>query len=305
MKILILGNSSIFQRKVYLGLKNFKNIKIEIASRRKIIKKKFISKSYNSYNEALNKTEASLVYISLINSEHYKWALESLNKNKHVVIDKPITTKDIETKNLIKVAKKRKLMLSEAIVFQYDLRFKKLSKELNLNKYTKIFCYFHIPKLHKNNFRYIKKYGGGCFNDMSPYATYLINFFFRNKNFAIIKNKKYFVNKLINRFDLSLRSKKVSLETSFSFDNNYKNQIEIHNNSKIFFIDYFFSPPINKKLKIKVYNKLKLHKKIIIFNRQNIFYSYFADIFKLIKKNKFNFFYKEIEDREKIKKKIS
>ena len=81
---------------------------------------------------------------------------------------------------------------------------------------------------------------------MSPYATYLINFFFKNKNFAIVKNKKYFVNKLINRFDLSLRSKKVSLETSFSFDNSYKNQIEIHNNSKIFFIDYFFHPQLTK-----------------------------------------------------------
>ena len=140
---------------------------------------------------------------------------------------------------------------------------------------------------------------------MSPYASYLINFFFKNKKYTFIKNNKYYFNKLINKFDISLRSKKVSLDASFSFDNDYKNQIEIHNNSKIFYIDYFFSPPINKKLKIKVYDKLKSNQKIINFNRQNVFYSYFVDIFKLIKKNKFNFFYKEINDREKIKKKIS
>ena len=305
MKILILGNSSIFKRKVYLGLKNFRNLEIEVASRGKVIKKKLISKSYNSYSDALNKTEAKLVYISLINSEHYKWALKALNKHKHVIVDKPITTSFNETKNLIKIAKKKKLLLSEAIVFQYDLRFKKVTENLDLNKSTKIFCKFHIPKLQKNNFRYFRKYGGGCLNDMSPYASYLINFFFKNKNFTFIKNNKYYFNKLINKFDISLRSKKVSLDASFSFDNDYKNQIEIHNNSKIFYIDYFFSPPINKKLKIKVYDKLKSNQKIINFNRQNVFYSYFVDIFKLIKKNKFNFFYKEINDREKIKKKIS
>jgi len=201
--------------------------------------------------------------------------------------------------------KKKKLLLSEAIVFQYDLRFKKVTENLDLNKSTKIFCKFHIPKLQKNNFRYFRKYGGGCLNDMSPYASYLINFFFKNKKYTFIKNNKYYFNKLINKFDISLRSKKVSLDASFSFDNDYKNQIEIHNNSKIFYIDYFFSPPINKKLKIKVYDKLKSNQKIINFNRQNVFYSYFVDIFKLIKKNKFNFFYKEINDREKIKKKIS
>ena len=305
MKILILGNSSIFQRKAYFGLRKIKNLKIEIASKREIKKKKSISKVYTSYDEALKNSDANLVYVSLINSEHYKWALKALNKNKHVVVDKPITTNLHEIKTLIKVASKKKLLLSEVIVFHYDLRFKKMINDMNFKKITKIFCKFHIPKLHKNNFRYFKKYSGGCFQDMSPYASYLINFFFKNKRFSIIKNDKYYKNKLINGFDLSLKSKKIYLEASFSFDNNYKNEIEIHNNSKIFFIDYFFSPPINKKLKIKINDLSKFNNKIINFNRQNVFYSYFYNIFNLIKKNKYNFFYKEIENLAKIKKKIT
>ena len=305
MKILILGNSSIFQRKIYFALKKFNNLKIEVASRSNVRKKKFITKRYSTYNEALKKTDAKIVYVSLINSEHYKWASKALNMNKHVIIDKPLSINHNQTKKLIKIAIKKKLLLSEAIVFQYDLRFQKIIKLINFKKFTKIFCKFHIPKLEKNNFRNLKRYGGGCFQDMSPYAYYLINFFFLRKKYTLVKDNKHHYKKLKKNFKLFLSSKNITLKASFSFDKNYKNEIEIHNNSKIYFIDYFFSPPINKKLKLKIYDSLKLKSKTINFDRQNVFYSYLYLIFKLIKKKKYNFFYKEIENLDKIKKKIS
>ena len=44
MKVLILGNSNIFQRKIYFALKKFKNIEIEVASKRKINKNLKIKK---------------------------------------------------------------------------------------------------------------------------------------------------------------------------------------------------------------------------------------------------------------------
>ena len=36
MKILVIGNSNIFKRKVYFALKKIKKLQIEVASRRKI-----------------------------------------------------------------------------------------------------------------------------------------------------------------------------------------------------------------------------------------------------------------------------
>lgn len=80
MKILVLGNSDIFQRKVYPALNQLKKIRIELASRKKIKENYDIQKSYDSYENALKKTKAKIVYISLINSEHFKWAIKSLKK---------------------------------------------------------------------------------------------------------------------------------------------------------------------------------------------------------------------------------
>ena len=300
MKILILGNSNIFKKKIYPALRCFKKLFIEMASRSEIEKKYKIDKSYLSYDEALKKTDAKIVYISLINSEHYKWAIKAMNLNKHVIIDKPITLSLANTKKLIKLANKKKVLLSESIVFQNDLRFKKMITKLDLNKTTQIYCKFHIPKLENDNFRNFKKYGGGCFEDMSPYAAYLIYFFFKNKNYSIKSNKK-----TLKGFKLQLQSKNIFFNASFSFNDEYKNEIYIHNKAKTYFINYFLSPPIDKKLSLKIFDNVKLKKHTINFPKQNVFYPYFCEFFKVLIKRKYNFSYDQINKTSKIKKKIS
>ena len=305
MKILVLGNSSIFQRKIYPALKKLKNVKIELASKRKISTNLKISKYYQSYDEALKETDAKIVYISLINSEHYTWAIKSLNKDKHVIIDKPIALNLNQTKKIIDLASKKKLLLSETIVFHKHLQFEKTFLKLDLSKPTKILCKFHIPKLKKNNFRNYKKYGGGCFQDMSPYASYLIYIFFNKKKYFLKSQKKLNKKGIINNFNIFIKSKNILLEASFSFDSSYKNEIMIENKSKIYYLDYAFSPPINKSLKLLLYNKTLNKKYKINYIKQNTFYTYFNHLFKILRKNKYNYFYKEIYEIAKIKAKIS
>ena len=304
MKVLILGNSNIFQRKIYFALKKFKNIEIEVASKRKINKNLKIKKNYFSYNEAINNTEAKLVYISLINSKHCYWALKSLKNNKHVIVDKPLALNFEQSNKLLKLAIKKKLLLSEAIVFQYHDQFKKILSRINVEKTTIISSKFHIPRLKKKNFRNYKRYGGGCFQDMSAYAAYLIYIFIKNKKYSLKKN-------LINKngcsesFDLTIKSKNIFLNSKFSFNSKYENNIIITNKSKKYFINFAFSPPIYKSLDVMVFDQMKKRRYKIHFKKQNTFYTYFDKIFNVIKKKNYNFFYKEIKELAKIKKKIS
>ena len=136
MKILVLGNSSIFNRKVLPALIKFKNVSIEVASKRQIKKNGLYAKTYNTYQVAIQKTKAKIVYISLINSKHYFWAKKCLEQKKHVIVDKPITINSKELLNLTLLAKKHKLFISEAIVFQYHKQFKALVNKIDLKKIT-------------------------------------------------------------------------------------------------------------------------------------------------------------------------
>ena len=305
MRILILGNSDIFKKKIYFALKKFRKIKIELASRRNISKQIIINKRYSSYNKAINTTKAKIVYISLINSMHFKWALKSLNNNKHVIVDKPLTADFKDTKKLLNLARKKNLLLMESIVFHYHNQFKDIISKINLRKKTKITAKFHIPKLEKKNYRNFLKYDGGCFQDMSPYASYLIYIFFANKNYLL--NKQHIKNKngLVNSFSIRVKCKNITLNASYSFNAAYKNEIQIFNNSKKYSINYVFSPPINKPLTVEIFDYIKRKKYKVNFIKQNIFHAYFKEIFKIIRVKKYHSFYNEIEDIAKIKEKIS
>ena len=305
MRILIIGNSDIFKKKIYFALKKFKKIKIELASRRKISKQIKINKKYSSYNKAIKTTKAKIVYISLINSMHFKWALKSLNNNKHVIVDKPITADFKDTKKLLNLARKKNLLLTESIVFHYHNQFNNIISKINLRKKTKITTKFHIPKLKKKNYRNFLKYNGGCFQDMSPYASYLIYIFFKNKKYLLSKQHIKNKNGLVNSFSISVKYKNITLNASYSFNSAYKNEIQIFNNSKKYSINYVFSPPINKPLTVEIFDYIKRKKYKVNFIKQNIFHAYFKEIFKIIRVKKYHNFYNEIEDIAKIKEKIS
>ena len=69
---------------------------------------------YRNYNYALKHSNADLVYISLPNSYHYYWAKKALNKNYHVIVDKPISENYSQAKSLIKIAKRKKKINSRS-----------------------------------------------------------------------------------------------------------------------------------------------------------------------------------------------
>ena len=304
MKLLVLGNSSILNRKVLPALNKFKNLKIELASKRKIKRDIAYVKTYNSYEDAIKKTTAKIVYISLINSKHYFWAKKCLEYKKHVIVDKPITVNSRELVSLVLLAKKKNLFISETIVFHHHKQFNQLIKKINLKKLIKIKTYFHIPKLDKTNFRNNSKLGGGCYQDMSSYAAYMIKFFFKNQKPIIKKKIHSFYKGNSNSFSFEAMTSNIFLKCSFSFNKSYKNYMKINSNKKEYKINYVFSPPIDQSLTMLVINTKSKKNNAISFKTQNTFYTYFNMVFNIIKNKKFNFFYKELNQIAKIKNEI-
>ena len=179
MKILILGCSDIAIRRIIPAIKKISNLKFDIASKSKKKQNYGQGEWFKNYDTALKKTNASIVYVSLVNADHFIYAKKALNLNKHVIVDKPITLSLKKTLFLIKLARKKKLLLTEALVFHYHRQFELIKRIIkkNKNNIKKIIMKFCIPKPKKNNFKLSKKLGGGCLNDMSPYAINVIRNF--------------------------------------------------------------------------------------------------------------------------------
>ncbi len=73
-----------------------------------------IPTAYGSHEALLKDPNVDIVYISNVNSQHYRWAKAALEAGKHVVCEKPCTVSERQTRELFAIARQRKLFLMEA-----------------------------------------------------------------------------------------------------------------------------------------------------------------------------------------------
>jgi predicted dehydrogenase len=81
------------------------------------------------YSDLLQNTEINAIVIATPISTHYKLALEALQKNKHVFVEKPLTSSVKEAEHLIQEASNRNLTLHVDHTFAYTPAVRKI-KEL-------------------------------------------------------------------------------------------------------------------------------------------------------------------------------
>ena len=282
LKVLILGYSNLVRRKIINVLKK-NDIEFCIASLSSKKKEKKSYKWFKNYEEGLNQSNANLVYISLPNSFHYHWAKKALEKGYHVIVDKPITENLKQAKKLIKIAKKNKKLISEAIVFNYHKQFAEAVKLLNgVEKIKHVHANFAIPLPKKNKILMSKKLSGGCLMDSGPYAAAIARLFCNGKlirlNKIIRKNKKG----LIVSFVILCKFSKTTYSGFFCFGGEYTNNLSLFSHNKYVELNRVFSAPSDEKLTVLFKTKNILYKKQI--NKDDTFNNYLREIFKLLKK---------------------
>lgn len=90
----------------------------------KVLASSFDIKSiYTDYAEFLSSSEFDTVYVGIINTMHFQYALEALMANKHVILEKPFTVTLEEAQTLAEIAKSKKLFIWEAITTLYYPNF--------------------------------------------------------------------------------------------------------------------------------------------------------------------------------------
>ena len=286
------------------AIKKLKHLEYSICSRSNKInlKKKIL---FNDYDEALLKSDSTIVYISLINSLHFKYAKKALEKGFNVIVDKPITTSFYETRELLQLAKRKKLLLSEATVYNYHKVFDKMLRICNgIKNILHIQAYFNLS--FKKDLKEIIKIKADCEQDMAPYASSIIRLFTNNKieNLKVLKN--YFnKNKIVKDFYVLTKHKNCTFFGSFAFKRNaYMNQITFFTKNKIVTSPHkIFTLPPNKPVFITLKEKDKIKK--IKIEKDDCLRNFFKKVLKAMKNKNFNYFYNNILRDAIVRKKIN
>jgi Predicted dehydrogenases and related proteins len=139
-----------------------------------------IEKSYGSYEELLMDKDIDVVYVAMINSEHYQYALKALEHGKHVICEKPFTLKKEEAQYLFKVAGERKLFIAEAqkAVFLPVMRdIRQLLADGKLGRMHFADFTSSCSSVY-NEWLHSEKAGGGALYGNASYSVHLARYLF-------------------------------------------------------------------------------------------------------------------------------
>lgn len=265
MRIGILGTASIAYQRFLPALKKCKDAEfVGIASRDIENTRKFTEtfggKGYGSYEELLEDPSIDAVYIPLPPALHYEWGKKALLHGKHVLMEKPFTTNEKDTKELLDLAKEKGLIVYENYMFLYHSqlqRVKDVIKSKLLGEIRLFRMAFAFPKRGEGDFRYTKELGGGALLDCGGYpvrlALELLGDSAKVVQAKLVTPKEYDVDLYGNA--VLENDEGMVAQISFGMDNSYQCDLEVMGSegylkaSRIFTAGSDLRPPVQVLVK--------------------------------------------------------
>lgn len=137
---------------------------------------------YTDLEEALTNPNTDTVYVATPNHLHYEMTKASLLAGKHVICEKPFTLKEAQAQELAEIAKRKQLILLEAITNLYLENFAVLKEELaNLGDIKIVDCNYSQYSSRYDAFKegviapaFDPEKGGGALRDLNIYNIHLV-----------------------------------------------------------------------------------------------------------------------------------
>lgn len=142
-----------------------------------LAKKYSLSRVFFNYEELLA-SDVEVVYIGLLNDLHVEYSKKAIEANKHVICEKPISFSLNELEKLNALAKKKGVMLFEAMSIYHMPAFKQLQQDVKLVGDLKLcnFNYSQMSRRYKGFHEgtalpavFDKDHNGGCLRDLNVY----------------------------------------------------------------------------------------------------------------------------------------
>ena len=181
MNIGILGTSEIAFRRFLPALEKFPQITYAgvatwTTEKAKSFVDTFGGKIYEGYDALLADRNIEAVYVPLPPALHFEWGKKVLQAGKHLLMEKPFTTKLKNTNELLSLANERGLTIHENYMFLYHRQLAKIKELILSGDLGDVRLYrmsFGFPKRAENDFRYNRGLGGGALLDCGGYPVRL------------------------------------------------------------------------------------------------------------------------------------
>jgi predicted dehydrogenase len=134
-------------------------------------------KAYGSYEDLYQDANVDVIYIATPHAFHYENTLEALKAKKAVLCEKPIALNATQAKQMIEIARSKKVFLMEAIWTNFMPHLEKVAEITTQQKYGALttinaeFCF--KPEYNPESRLFNPDLGGGALLDIGIYPVYL------------------------------------------------------------------------------------------------------------------------------------
>lgn len=156
-------------------------------------------KIFKDYKD-IKSTDIDAVVIATPLNTHYEIAKYFFNNNKHILIEKPLTSTSGEAEDLIKIAKKNKLVLMVGHVYEYNSGIRALKEIIQNGRLGKIY----YLKAERMGLGPIRKHASALW-DLATHDISILLYLFDRSPIKIFAQGWYYIQDNIEDFvDLNL-----------------------------------------------------------------------------------------------------
>ena len=141
-----------------------------------------IKKVYDNIDDVFTDPNVDAIYIATPHNTHLSFIKKAIENNKHVLVEKSITLNSDELNEVIELAKKKNVIIAEAMTIYHMPLYKKLNEVLASNKLGKVnlitMNFGSFKEYDMNNRFFNINLAGGAMLDIGVYALSFIRYFF-------------------------------------------------------------------------------------------------------------------------------
>jgi predicted dehydrogenase len=146
----------------------------DLARAEEYARERGIGRAHGSYEAVLADPDVDAVYVALPNALHVEWATRALEAGKHVLVEKPFSTRPEEVEATFDLAERTGLVLMEAFMYRHQpqaKRLKELVDEGAIGELRLVRAQFSFNLTRPVDVRLDPDLGGGALLDVGAYCV--------------------------------------------------------------------------------------------------------------------------------------
>ncbi len=224
---------------------------------------RFGGQVYRGFQTMLEDAKIDAVYVPLPPALHARWGKEALEHGKHVLLEKPFTTRLSDTEELLRFAEEKGLAVHENFAYLFHRQIAVIEETIRsgaLGELRLIRSAFCFPYRGEDDFRYHAAMGGGALLDCGGYPLSLADHLLGGIRVAasvLSPTRGHDVD--VCGSVLLVNDDGLTAQVAFGMDNAYRCDVEVWGSRGVLSTGRVFSPPADLRVDICVKTDTERH----------------------------------------------